>query len=325
MKRFLLSMAVAVAAVFATAQTKVYSDLLNVSINGGLIQEERTDIDVTANDNGTYTLTLRNFILQDEDPMPVGNIVLDIVAADLENGVKELSFNGEIEIANGDDDNYVWAGPELGAIPVTLSGKMTADKLYCDIAIDLTFMQVGVVFGKDIKKNTTYNDALKVNINGQLVQNEQTTINVVEFVDGTYSLALRNFILQDEEPMPVGNIILDNIAATETDGVYSFSTERNIQIAAGDDKNAFWMGPELGAVPVVLVGKMTAEKLYCDITIDLGFMQVGVVFGNEDITGIEAVEAGQGVKVIHDLTGRRIEAINAPGIYIVGGKKVVVK
>ena len=43
-------------------------------------------------------------------------------------------------------------------------------------------------------------------------------------------------------------------------------------------------------------------------------------------TGIENVEVENAeVKAIYDLTGRRIEAITAPGIYIVGGKKVLVK
>ena len=42
-------------------------------------------------------------------------------------------------------------------------------------------------------------------------------------------------------------------------------------------------------------------------------------------TGIEDVEVENTVKVIYDLTGRRVEAITAPGIYIVNGKKVLVK
>ena len=42
-------------------------------------------------------------------------------------------------------------------------------------------------------------------------------------------------------------------------------------------------------------------------------------------TGIENVEVENEVKAIFDLTGRRVEAITAPGIYIVGGKKVLVK
>ena len=42
-------------------------------------------------------------------------------------------------------------------------------------------------------------------------------------------------------------------------------------------------------------------------------------------TAIENVEVENASNVIYDLTGRRVEAITAPGIYIVNGKKVLVK
>ena len=42
-------------------------------------------------------------------------------------------------------------------------------------------------------------------------------------------------------------------------------------------------------------------------------------------TGVENVVVENEVKAIYDLTGRRVEAITAPGIYIVNGKKVLVK
>ncbi len=45
----------------------------------------------------------------------------------------------------------------------------------------------------------------------------------------------------------------------------------------------------------------------------------------EGTTGVENVEVENEVKAIYDLTGRRVEAITAPGIYIVNGKKVLVK
>ena len=43
------------------------------------------------------------------------------------------------------------------------------------------------------------------------------------------------------------------------------------------------------------------------------------------VTGIEKVEIRNEKSEIYDLTGRRIESITAPGIYIVDGKKVLVK
>ena len=46
----------------------------------------------------------------------------------------------------------------------------------------------------------------------------------------------------------------------------------------------------------------------------------------EGTTGVEEVKAENGeAKTIYDLTGRCVEAITAPGIYIVNGKKVLVK
>ena len=45
----------------------------------------------------------------------------------------------------------------------------------------------------------------------------------------------------------------------------------------------------------------------------------------EGTTGVEKVEIGNEKSEIYDLTGRRVETITEPGIYIVGGKKVLVK
>ena len=44
-----------------------------------------------------------------------------------------------------------------------------------------------------------------------------------------------------------------------------------------------------------------------------------------DTTGVEDVVVENEVKTIFDLTGRKVESITAPGIYIVNGKKVLVK
>ncbi len=47
---------------------------------------------------------------------------------------------------------------------------------------------------------------------------------------------------------------------------------------------------------------------------------------SEGTTGIENMRAeGEGAAAVYDLTGRRIEAVDAPGIYIIGGKKVFIR
>ena len=48
-------------------------------------------------------------------------------------------------------------------------------------------------------------------------------------------------------------------------------------------------------------------------------------FEGEGTTGVENVEVENEVKVIYDLTGRKVETITAPGIYIVNGVKRVVR
>lgn len=52
---------------------------------------------------------------------------------------------------------------------------------------------------------------------------------------------------------------------------------------------------------------------------------IDVMLNVTDPTGIEGVEAESGTLVIYDLQGRRLDKITASGIYIVNGKKVLVK
>ena len=65
-----------------------------------------------------------------------------------------------------------------------------------------------------------------------------------------------------------------------------------------------------------------ASASYAIITVNF----VVTIGTEENETGIDEVEGeNEEAKGIHDLTGRRIEAITHPGIYIINGKKVFVK
>ncbi|MBR5814520.1 MAG: hypothetical protein IKY37_08720 [Bacteroidaceae bacterium] len=70
--------------------------------------------------------------------------------------------------------------------------------------------------------------------------------------------------------------------------------------------------------------KNNANKAYLPASAASGAAYYSFRFG-EGTTGVENVEVESGVNVIYDLTGRRVEAITAPGIYVVNGKKVLVK
>ena len=320
MKKTLLTFLFAIATVVAMAQTKTYTDNLTISMDGEVMESQTSTIIVKKESDNTYTLALNNFLLFGEG---IGNIVINGINANEENGIKYFSIEQNITITEGDSEGIeFWLGPELEEIPVALNGKMTEGSLYCNINIE--DLSVAVTFGTDIAKTFSYDEDLTVIMEGEILDSQRTTIYVDEKTNGTYTLALNNFLLFGEG---IGNIVINGINANEEDGKKLFSIEeQNITITEGDSEGIeFWLGPELGEIPVALNGKMTEYKLYCNIDIDMTDMLVNVKFGQEDLSGIEGIEAENGASVIYDLTGRKIDAINAAGIYIVNGKKVLVK
>ena len=333
MKKILLTMAVALTTMFATAQTKTYTDELVVTINGIASDPMQTTINVEPKADGTYTLSLLNFIMvSGEDVIPVGNIIVPGISYQTVNGIDNFASKQTVPLTAGDaEDISFWLADMLTEITIDLNGKMTDGSLYCTINIDLTEVLeqvIDVEFGKDITVARSYEDDLVVTINGMSTQ-QRATINVDEKVDGTYTLSLNNFMLADGEAIiPVGNIVLHNIAAENVDGVQKFAVKQDIVITEGSVEADYWMGTMLGDVPVDLTGKMTEYKLYCNIDIDMTAMlgqTINVKFGQEDLAGIEGITIENGADVIYDITGRRIETITAAGIYIVNGKKALVK
>lgn len=333
MKKTLLTLMFAIAATFAMAQTKTYTDSLVVTINGQTTAPQQTTINVEPANDGTYTLSLLNFIMgSGEDAMPVGNIVVNGINVETANGIATFATEQTVPLTAGNLEGVsFWLADMLTEINIDLAGNMTEGSLYCTINIDLTGMMgqiIGVEFGKEIKATRSYEDKLVVTINGMSTE-QRTAINVDEKVDGTYTLSLNNFMLANGEGvMPVGNIVLNNITTENVDGVHSFAANQEIVITEGSVEADYWMASMLGNVPVNLTGKMNEYKLYCNIDIDMTAtlgQVINVTFGQEDLSGIVGIKTENCADVIYDLTGRKVDAITTAGIYIVNGKKVLVK
>ena len=144
MKKIITLSALALMAL--TANAKDYIDQLSVSLAGTPLGTQETTISVDAQDNGKYTLSLKNFQLAGLGG--IGNIVLSDVDATEKSGRTVLAADQVIKITEGDDpDVSMWMGPMLGDVPVSLKADMTDDNLYAVITID-GFGGVDVVFGE---------------------------------------------------------------------------------------------------------------------------------------------------------------------------------
>lgn len=159
MKKILLSLICTLfAALGAMAQkTTTYTDVLVVTVDGNTSDPQETPVRFTDNGNSTCNFTLPNFCLGDplDGGMAVGNIdIKNIPLVAGENGISTFTYNDNLFITAGDLSGVPeeeWFGPLLGEIPLQLSGKVTAEKMYVLIDINLESLNqiIRVTFGDD--------------------------------------------------------------------------------------------------------------------------------------------------------------------------------
>lgn len=136
---------------------------------------------------------------------------------------------------------------------------------------------------------TDYTDKLQVLVNGSGATQE-ATISLIEEEDGTTTLMLNNFCLDDGAGtvMPVGNIVLKNvadaIAPTAGEKAYAFNGKITIEPGTMEGVDT-WLGPLLGEVPVELRASLKGSNLYA--VIDINMMEslgqtINVVFGSRN-------------------------------------------
>ena len=150
MRKFLLTLFCAFSPLILGAQNaKTYSDYLIVTINEESTPPIPADVLVTDNGDGTINFALKNFcLILGDNIMPVGNIAIDnLKLEDAEDGLKAFTYDGPLTIVEGDLEGVdSWLGPILGELPLELSGKLSDDKLYVAIGLDLVDMLGQVIY-----------------------------------------------------------------------------------------------------------------------------------------------------------------------------------
>ncbi|MBQ8051972.1 MAG: InlB B-repeat-containing protein [Bacteroidaceae bacterium] len=280
MKKLLLIAMAAMTSFVAMAETKTYTDELVVTINGVSTDPQETTVNVEYRENGNINFSLKNFNLGGE--INVGNIVVEDLPVVHGRRFDSFLFKGEINITPGDIEGVAeedYLGPVLSPIPLKLAGKVSDEKLYVSIDIDMmdTALEqiIYVSFGTDfpevpVVSTQQYTDDLIITINGESTEPQETTVTVETLETGDINFVLKNFNLMGE--INVGNIVVEELILGEGHGYDTFSFKGNLDITPGDIEGvaeAEYLGPIISPIPLTLNGKMNDDKLYVNIDIDM--------------------------------------------------------
>ncbi len=152
MKKIFTSVLMALAMMSASAEEYTCPLVLNV---WGMGDESAGNVSVTVTkqDDGKYTMQLKNFSLGAD--MPIGTIEMKNVDAVTCGNTVCLSSQQTIKIAAGDDESIdYWGGPALGDLAVLLKGQLKDGKFNAILNIPLELGAgsigfVGVKLGDD--------------------------------------------------------------------------------------------------------------------------------------------------------------------------------
>ena len=162
------------------------------------------------------------------------------------------------------------------------------------------------------------------------VKVEGATAYAVEETNSTYALLTEKAdVAAKEGAILAGDGVATLTIVDETTADWSANKLEGTTVDTMIEEEAYVLG-KVGGVLGLYTAKMTdgawknnANKAYLPKTTGMNAASYSFRFEGEGTTGIENVEV-ENANVIYDLTGRRVE-IAERGIYIINGKKVLVK
>ena len=312
----------------------------NLDIDQGIFNSE---------DGGTNEYTSLAFNVIDPTPSFATNFKEGERLKEI--GNLEITFKNvnEIKLVEGADAVVVYmpgdgeatgtATLENKKITVTFDHKFTEEGIY-------TFVVPAGMFTMDGVENEEYS------VSVELYTFEITPLEIVSVTPAAGTVnQIDKIIVKFNQTVTLSmdenwQTISYEINLTSEDKVYKLTycpSSYNLTDEIEYLVNAQWTGYEYESTPITETGKYTLNL--SDVVVDYagesyidewgypntrwngknGSCEGTCTWTIED-TGIEEVKSENGdAKAIYDLTGRRIENITNAGIYIVGGKKVIVK
>jgi hypothetical protein len=229
-------------------------------------------------------------------------------------------------------------------ITAQLKGNVEGNDLFYTLTVNVPDMNIVFDFtfsenkyAPTVLSSKTYADNIVVRVNESETEPMAASVKVDRLSNGNINFSLPDFVMELEgNKMYVGNIYVEDLPLIEGEGKRSYELinyNGMLRITAGSDSEQFWVGPELGFIPLRLKGKLTDDKLFVTIDIDMQeslAQTIYVNFGSDIANGIVEMSnvKCQMSNDIYDMSGRRVSvssvsSVRPKGIYIVNGKKVI--
>jgi hypothetical protein len=326
------------------------SDDLFVAVNG-YANDPQENVPVSIEhftyDGSSYVnFLLENFILiSGENVIFVGNIEINNLKLTSDGEWDVFSFVGTKTLKAGsstfmyqgmpvdmEEMGAEWVGPSLGALSMTLNGKIKDNMIYVTISISLVGQSVEVTYGYDFKNYTLSSEygticiptaaALPVGVKAYTC--DGITGSVLNLVEVTALEAYTPYILEKTGSDASYNILTTVKADNE---VYTAGYLSGVlaSIPAPVGSYVLQNNGKVGFYQVAAGQQPTVGANRCYLTVPAGVKAAAFFFDEDDATGIKTIDNAQQTTegaAIYNLAGQRMSKMQK-GINIINGKKIL--